>query len=1099
MSSKYCVELQGPAPWGFRLQGGKDFNMPLSISRLSDGGKAARAGVSVGDLLLSIEGISTDGMNHLEAQNKIKSSAAKLNLSLLRASSLPKADVEPKVTPDTKLPRKPITEVDIEFYHVPSHGDASRKRIMEDTEDWHHSQEPEAAKRTPKEEVEASAHVTCVVKTMIKAPGTPVRNGSGLITPTFGALNSSIPLGPALDRPVPRPHPKDEASLVQMAEHIPAGTRTPMCAHCDRVIRGPFLVAMGHSWHPDEFRCAHCNISLSELGFVEEQGSVFCQHCYEDLLAPTCARCQHKILGEVINALKQTWHVYCFLCASCQQPIRNDTFHLEDGEPYCERDYNALFNSGCLGCDFPIEAGDKFLEALGGCWHDTCFVCTHEIGGPELLLQKEQTALQETHTCLENISALSGKWDDGDAQEDMLLQWIHCGRRWSSAFERLAMDRLCTKKTPRPTVASSAYRNLLKLLVDSSSNSCLPYCSLLSFPAYSGFLKSSLPYVYPSYSGLPAAHHSWLASWELGQLHLCSWCEAVIEAAPGGHTLTHTQERERERERERELCRQPRDSLAPWSRAETEGRWICGGRACFFGFWDSWMKAWVEERRETGSDAAVVPQRFLWCLCYHHCPEDSTNNTCRTDGFCFTMVEEEGGAAVMTSGCLGLVGSDFQCKDTANSKQRRALECCTDQDFCNRDLHPTLPPLRTPSYVVGDIHHIALLISVTVCSFILTFVIIFCYFRYKRQELEARYTLALPPDETFIPPGESLRDLIEQSQSSGSGSGLPLLVQRTIAKQIQMVTQIGKGRYGEVWMGRWRGERVAVKVFFTTEEASWFRETEIYQTVLMRHQNILGFIAADIKGTGSWTQLYLITDYHENGSLYDYLKCTTLDSRAMLRLAYSCVSGLCHLHTEIFGTQGKPAIAHRDLKSKNILVKRNGACCIADLGLAVKFISDTNEVDIPLNTRVGTKRFMAPEVLDETLNRSHFQSYIMADMYSFGLILWEIARRTVSGGMVEDYQLPYHDHVPSDPSYEDMREVVCIKRIRPSFPNRWSSDERPETHRAGEREREKQTLESSVFKSEGGGTSRARPEHEESSEDTGENQSFRLERLWLLG
>lgn len=65
-------------------------------------------------------------------------------------------------------------------------------------------------------------------------------------------------------------------------------------------------------------------------------------------------------------------------------------------------------------------------------------------------------------------------------------------------------------------------------------------------------------------------------------------------------------------------------------------------------------------------------------------------------------------------------------------------------------------------------------------------------------------------------------------------------VQRTIAKQIQMVRQIGKGRYGEVWLGRWRGEKVAVKVFFTREEASWFRETEIYQTVLMRHENILG-------------------------------------------------------------------------------------------------------------------------------------------------------------------------------------------------------------------------------------------------------------------
>lgn len=116
-----------------------------------------------------------------------------------------------------------------------------------------------------------------------------------------------------------------------------------------------------------------------------------------------------------------------------------------------------------------------------------------------------------------------------------------------------------------------------------------------------------------------------------------------------------------------------------------------------------------------------------------------------------------------------------------------------------------------------------------------------------------------------------------------------------------------------------------------------------------------GFIAADIKGTGSWTQLYLITDYHESGSLYDYLKSTTLDTRALLRLAYSAVSGLCHLHTEIFGTQGKPAIAHRDLKSKNILVKKNGTCCIADLGLAVKFIRYTTS-----KIRVRFDRTMIP-------------------------------------------------------------------------------------------------------------------------------------------
>lgn len=68
------------------------------------------------------------------------------------------------------------------------------------------------------------------------------------------------------------------------------------------------------------------------------------------------------------------------------------------------------------------------------------------------------------------------------------------------------------------------------------------------------------------------------------------------------------------------------------------------------------------------------------------------------------------------------------------------------------------------------------------------------------------------------------------------------------------------------------------------------------------------------------------------GSLYDYLQLTTLDTVSCLRIVLSIASGLAHLHIEIFGTQGKPAIAHRDLKSKNILVKKNGQCCIADLG-----------------------------------------------------------------------------------------------------------------------------------------------------------------------
>ncbi|NXU70136.1 LDB3 protein, partial [Oreotrochilus melanogaster] len=170
--------------------------------------------------------------------------------------------------------------------------------------------------------------------------------------------------GPALAR-----------GTVQRAERYPASSRTPLCGHCNNIIRGPFLVAMGRSWHPEEFNCAYCKTSLADMCFVEEQNSVYCERCYEQFFAPSCARCHTKIMGEVMHALRQTWHTTCFVCAACKMPFGNSLFHMEDGEPYCEKDYIALFSTKCHGCDFPVEAGDKFIEALGHTWHDTCFIC----------------------------------------------------------------------------------------------------------------------------------------------------------------------------------------------------------------------------------------------------------------------------------------------------------------------------------------------------------------------------------------------------------------------------------------------------------------------------------------------------------------------------------------------------------------------------------------------------------------------------------------------------------------------------------------------------------------------------------------------------
>lgn len=43
-------------------------------------------------------------------------------------------------------------------------------------------------------------------------------------------------------------------------------------------------------------------------------------------------------------------------------------------------------------------------------------------------------------------------------------------------------------------------------------------------------------------------------------------------------------------------------------------------------------------------------------------------------------------------------------------------------------------------------------------------------------------------------------------------------------------------------------------------------------------------------------------------------------------------------------------------------------------------------------------------------------------------------------GIVEEYKPPFYDQVPNDPSFEDMRKVVCVEQQRPFIPNRWFSD-----------------------------------------------------------
>uniref|UniRef100_A0A3B4BYM8 PDZ domain-containing protein n=1 Tax=Pygocentrus nattereri TaxID=42514 RepID=A0A3B4BYM8_PYGNA len=108
--SNYTITLNGPAPWGFRLQGGKDFNMPLTISRITPGSKAANGNLTQGDIIMAIDGVSTEGMTHLDAQNKIKLAINKLSLSMQKSrrpapvpTATPRVDSPMPVIPHQKV------------------------------------------------------------------------------------------------------------------------------------------------------------------------------------------------------------------------------------------------------------------------------------------------------------------------------------------------------------------------------------------------------------------------------------------------------------------------------------------------------------------------------------------------------------------------------------------------------------------------------------------------------------------------------------------------------------------------------------------------------------------------------------------------------------------------------------------------------------------------------------------------------------------------------------------------------------------------------------------------------------------------------------
>lgn len=160
---------------------------------------------------------------------------------------------------------------------------------------------------------------------------------------------------------------------------------------------------------------------------------------------------------------------------------------------------------------------------------------------------------------------------------------------------------------------------------------------------------------------------------------------------------------------------------------------------------------------------------------------------------------------------------------------------------------------------------------------------------------------------------------------------------------IELDERVGKGQFAEVWRARLKHasaghyETVAIKIFPCEEYTSWKNESRIFTDANLKHESILPFFAAEERHSGLQKEYWLITAYHSQGNLKDYLSRHILTWSDLQKMAGSIVSGVAHLHSDYTACGGpKIPIAHRDIKSTNILMKNEQECVLCDFGIALR-------------------------------------------------------------------------------------------------------------------------------------------------------------------
>ncbi|ESN90665.1 hypothetical protein HELRODRAFT_71169, partial [Helobdella robusta] len=152
----------------------------------------------------------------------------------------------------------------------------------------------------------------------------------------------------------------------------------PRCAACDELIfSGEYTKAMDQDWHNGHFACFNCDLNLTGHRYVLRDEHPYCIECYERLYAHVCNECKH-VIGTDSKDLSYKdahWHEKCFKCCDCHLSLVEKPFATTNNKLYCADCHDNNFAAKCDQCGKAFKSGMKKYDYNDKQYHMECFCC----------------------------------------------------------------------------------------------------------------------------------------------------------------------------------------------------------------------------------------------------------------------------------------------------------------------------------------------------------------------------------------------------------------------------------------------------------------------------------------------------------------------------------------------------------------------------------------------------------------------------------------------------------------------------------------------------------------------------------------------------